>query len=133
MVFIQPNFTFMDFKPMSWREWKLHYFPSLRVSHALDRLKKVKCELLLVDNDTEIYLPWYKKGDWRYGEPKRIKLGERIALLRIPAVKYKGKYLILDRCHRFTELKPKIVLLDYIKIPESKRKLVTDLISDFWD
>lgn len=130
---MQTKFTVIPFEQMSWPEWKAYYFSDIRVNHELGTLKNPKTGIILADADTEIYIPWYKKGGWRYGEPKKITPGNNLILLRCAAVKYKGKFLALDSIHRLTMLKPAMIVIDWVEVKESQRKYVTDLITDFWD
>jgi hypothetical protein len=131
---LQSRFSFLAFDPMSWNEWQFQYLSDIRVNHELRSVKNPKTGILLTDEDTQVFLPHYeKKGNWRYGKPKKLKLGKRLIVVRSPAVRYKGKYLLLDSVHRVTQLEPKMLILDWVEIKESQRKLVTDLITDFWD
>lgn len=125
---------FLSFEPLAdFNAWKAAYGQDIRVDLEYNILKNSKVGLMLADDNTAIHVPRYKKGDWRYGIPERVPLGKELKLLRLPAARYKDKYLLLDGYHRMTELLPKLVLLDYIIIEEKVRKYVTDLCSDWWD
>jgi len=130
---IQPIFDLLAFEPFSWQEWKFRYFSDIRTNHELSSLKDPKTGLLIAGEDTEMYIPHYKKGNWRYGVPKQVYTGKTPVLLRAPAVKYNGKYLLLDNVHRVSLLHPAFLLLDWVEVKPKERKYVTDLIGDFWD
>lgn len=130
---MQTKFTVIPFEKMSWPEWKAYYFSDIRANHQLGILKNPKTGIALATPETEIFLPWYKKGDWRYGIPKKLTPGNNLILLRVAAVKYKGHFLAMDSIHRLTNLKPAIIVIDWVEVKESERKYVTDLITDFWD
>ena len=126
------SFDVIAFKPLTWASWKARYLPRIRISHALERIKQAKCGLLLADEATEMYYPWYKGGDWRDGKPKRAKIGKRWYLVRLPAVKVGTRYLVLDGCHRLKVLRPRLVLLDYVILRKGDEELVTDLMNKVW-
>ena len=124
---------FFDFQPMDWNAFQATYRKDIRVNWEPEGLKKPKTGIHLADEDTEIYVPHYKKGGWRYGTPQQVPLGTSLKLVRIPAVRFKNRYMILDGYHRVTQLSPRIILLDYVEVKEQERKYITDLISDWWE
>ncbi len=124
---------FFDFQPMDWNTFQATYKKDIRVNWEPEGLKNPKTGLELATQDTEIYVPHYHKGNWRYGAPQLVPLGSRLVLVRIPAVRYKNKYMLLDGYHRTTQLSPRLILLDYVEVKEKERKYITDLISDFWE
>lgn len=95
------------FQPMSLAEWFAAYKPCIRTNVDWDALWKVRpvprLRLLSHHDDVVLYHPWYRSGHWRHGSPQkayRVARGRRHALLRCPAVAYRGRFLALDGNHR---------------------------------
>ena len=125
------NFDSIVFRPMTLGVWKLRYGTATRISRDFKRIRKAKVGIKLADRETEMYLVHYKKGDWRDGEPKRARVGSRLMLCRLPAVKVNNKFLIIDGTHRLGE-RPAMVILDYLVLPKSEWVYITDLFNKFW-
>lgn len=79
----------------------------------------------------EVFYPWYTKGNWRYGLPKKVSLGNNDVIVSIPVVQFDNskKFLVLDGCHRIRDLKPRIIVLDYISVKKEKLCAFTDLFN----
>ena len=131
MVKAQIKFSVLDFCPLTWKEWKVWYKSDIRVSVRWEKLKKAKVGLALADAGTVMFLPWYAGGaNWLDDKPPlRAHVGNKDCIVRVPALKLKKGYLILDGCHRITELKPKLIYLDWI---EADKRCFVDLRSLFW-
>lgn len=85
--------------------------------------------------------PWYDKGTW-LREPKvrkivKFGIGKTSpVVVRAPAVRYTTEgakvapiLMLLDRCHRISELKPKIVILDTLVLKtRAHRRMFGDLV-----
>ena len=99
---------------------------------------------------------------WMDGKPVKWELGKNLVMLRLPAIKIlkwsdyfhdknyadkqgkekeiqykasrKGKwvYLVPDGCHRLTELKPSLVILDWVQIREDDKRYFYDFYNEFW-
>lgn len=120
----------LDLSPMTWLQWKVSYLPGIRVCHALTRLKNPKPQAHVATSKSKIRYPWYKKGDWMDGRYRMFELGKSPVLWRGPAILYEGTFLILDGCHRLSDLKPSMVVLDYLKISKREKVYVVDLLGN---
>lgn len=120
------NFDSLLFSSMSLRDWKRRYGGSIRISCSLKRIKKAVSGLCLATKQTKMYLVHYDNGDWRDGKPKKVKIGIAPMLIRVPAIKIGDIFLLIDGCHRMKN-SPMFVVLDYLDLPESERKYITDL------
>jgi hypothetical protein len=126
----------LEFHPLKdAKAWKARYHGCTRVSVAWGEVSmRGKVELVHAGPKTVLWLPWYKQGSWRSGKPRKGKLGSKLAIIRIPAVYYKpNQYLLLDGCHRLTEIGPRFVLLDVYHPPDTKsRRAFTDLLNIYY-
>ncbi|RJQ27032.1 hypothetical protein C4577_01800 [Candidatus Parcubacteria bacterium] len=79
----------------------------------------------------EVYFPWYTNGNWRCGSPKKVSLGKNDVIVSIPVVAFDNnkKFLVLDGCHRVRDLKPRIIVLDYVSVKKDKLCAFTDLLN----
>ncbi len=126
-------FNLLEFRPMTFRDWRSHYRRQIGVMIWLSSLKKVKTGLHVCTPDTELYLPKYKAArDPLAAKPKQIAIGDRPILIRIPAVKVGPRFLILDGCHRLNDLRPGLVVLDYVEPTKRQRRAFMDLNVDWW-
>jgi len=129
---MQTIFDLIHFEKLSFKEWKFRYISDIRISAKWKNITNVSTGILLVDNQ-QIYLPKYGKGkNWMDGEPIKISSGHHLILVRLPAIQIGDKYLILDGCHRLKTLKPKLVILDYLKISQDQYRYIVDLYSEYW-
>ena len=91
---------------------------------------------------------------WMDGKPVKVKLDFNISrnskdlvLLRLPAIKvpiyaddYHKKikcdccktFFVLDGCHRLTELKPRLIILDWIELKDNDVRYIVDFYNEFW-
>ena len=118
----------------SWKEWRKRYKHWIRTmfepSKKLRRTPKVG--LLLASSTTKMYLPHYKHGGWQDGIPVQIKNGSNLVLVRLPAVKIGDRFLLLDGVHRMKELKPAMVLLDWVEYAKGDETCWLDLFNSQW-
>jgi len=119
---IQTKFDIIDFSSLTAAQWRKRYKSDIRVSVKWDRVKIKQCGIIKADKKTKILLPWYGKNrSWMDGSPKKIKIGTDLRLIRIPALKIcKDDFLVLDGCHRLTELNPSIVIIDWITTKDTR-------------
>ena len=117
-----------------WNEWKTRYKPWIRVlKESSKRLRRTpKVGLLVVDNKTKMFLPHYLSGGWQDGRPMLMSVGNHPALIRIPAVKLRERYLILDGIHRLMEFRPAFVLLDYVEFLGTDAHYWLDTYNVYW-
>ncbi len=127
---MQTKFDLIDFTPFSFKEWKKRYQSDIRTAVKWDGIKRGKCGLIVANKDTKMYLPWYNGKHWMDGEPQRVEIGNKLRLVRLPALKVKDEYLILDGCHRMTELKPMLVLLDWLETPNMR--YFVEMRNEYW-
>lgn len=120
------SFDSLTFRPMTLQEWKRRYRGVIRISCSLKRIMKAVPGLHLATKQTRMYLVHYDHGDWRDGTPQRVSVGTTPMLVRIPAIKVGNAFLLIDGCHRM-KMNPAFVVLDYLDLPVSERKYVTDL------
>jgi len=109
----QLHFDLLLFAPLNWTAFKCRYRGVVQSVVEWDRIHHPKMGLQLLKGAASSV--WYRKGDWRDGEPRKMCPGKVLALVRLPAVKWHGRFLILDGCHRMTEVQPAIVLLDWFQ------------------
>ena len=134
----QLTFDLLRFHPLkSVKEWLTRYRGSIRCVVEVDAMKHGgKVSLVHAQpGEHSLWLPWYKKGTWRTGIPKQAKwTGKNLILTRIPAValKTKNHFLLVDGCHRITELNPAFVLLDVYHPTVETRRAFTDLFNWNW-
>ena len=129
---IQPAVDLWEFAPLTWKQWLTRYRHSIRVSLVTSRIKQPMVGLLLADKTTELYISRFEKDkDWRDGKrPEKYAIGNRMMLVRLPALALSPKrFFIFDGHHRLTELKPRIILLDWICVKPSEYCYVTDLFN----
>jgi hypothetical protein len=84
--------------------------------------------------------PWYTSGSWmREKKVRRVVEGRKTSnvLLRAPGVRYRAlessdkgqRYLLLDRCHRISELRPRLIVLDTLVLKtKSEMRIFGDLL-----
>ena len=120
------DFDTLTFHPMTLRQWKRRYQGVIRISCSLKRIRKALPGLHLSTKQTKMYLVHYDKGDWRDGIPEKVSIGTTPMLVRVPAIKVGTAFLLLDGCHRL-KTGPAFVVLDYLDVPMSERKYITDL------
>lgn len=77
------------------------------------------------DGGEIVYVPWYEGGSWLSGnEPQRVRPGLGGGVLVAPALHIRDeKYILLDGCHRATEVKPLVLVLDYIDLARDRKRL----------
>lgn len=120
------------FRPLDIDQWRGIYQSAISVCIKWDKIKVIKVGIKMLNLDDIVYLPHYKNGDWIDGTPETISPGDNLALIRIPGLKVNGKYIIFDGCHRIKQLKPKIVIIDYIETNKKSHKYFIDLHNPFW-
>lgn len=79
-----------------------------------------------------VWYPWAVKGHWMSGAKLRqVILGSESIIVRAPAVCWKKKTVLLDGCHRTSQLKPKLLILDVVECSNVKiRRCFADLLFD---
>lgn len=105
---------------------------SVRTIVNWDRLRSCRISLVVCTSKTKLFLPKYSKGGYRNGIPKQWKLGNNPHFVRLPAIKTRRGYLVIDGVHRLIELKPKFVVLDVLNPTAKQRKLFADLRNKFY-
>ena len=125
--------THYQIKPIIFKEFLRRYDKDIRPEWDTEHLKDNKTGTFICEDNTFIYLPWYKpEDDCIKGKPVRIKRGAKNNILRIPAIKVFDSFLALDGCHRLTGLSPKVIILDYIEIKKTQYKHFQDLSNIYW-
>ena len=119
-------------EPFTFEQWKQVYKSKIRILWKMKALRKIRCELIRAEKTTKMYAPWYDDGDWMDGKPKRLSLGNKNTVIRLPALRIADKYLILDGNHRINELHPNTVFLDYLDLEKKDYKYFVDLHNPFW-
>ena len=103
-----------------------------------------------------VYIPNYEYGtkkhvytgvveaSWKTGSRKPWKLGDELAIARVPALRVQrvvtknkspkqGEYFVLDGFHRLFEVKPCMVVIDFIDITNpADAKMFTDMHNEDW-
>ena len=127
------SFQWAEFQPLTWKQFLREYRTSIgpQVVWGKIRFPRVGMTLAL-DGVPALHLPWYHGGDWRDGVPRVVARGKACAIIRIPAVKVREKLLVLDGCHRLTELKPRMVVVDWFEPVKQERRYLTDLFNSYW-
>lgn len=117
-----------------WDEWRTRYQRWIRtMREPSKRLKSVpSVGLIVATPKTQIYLPAYTDGGWQDGKPVRASIGTNPVLIRIPALKIRERYLLLDGVHRLTDLKPAFVLIDYAEFTASDMTYWMDTFNVYW-
>lgn len=122
----------LEFEPYSsMTEWFKRYGSSVRVKANVAGWTPY-CGMEIMTHKTEAWLPWYRGGDYTNGKPVRAKLGKAPAICRLPAVKLCGRFLLLDGCHRLVQVKPRFILLDYLKAEKKDAWRFQDFGNPFW-
>jgi len=133
---------------LNWPEWQAEYRSSLCVGVLWYRLQspKPKVRQEIVGNGDwmvpHLYYPWYSKGTGYRDDvpPKEVDLltSRGQFILRIPAlelIEANGMchgFLVLDGCQRLRDLKPRVIIIDYISVRHDKLKYFNDLLSPHW-
>lgn len=123
------HFDLLQFYPLSWAGFLRRYVGAVQCMVVWDRIKKPRMGLTVLQPGEQVDLVWYRDGDWRDGEPRKAKTGNMPALARLPAVKLGKRFLVLDGCHRLSEVKPAFVLLDWFEPSREDRVYITDLFN----
>lgn len=127
------SFTFdcIELEPYeSYQKWLRRYKGSIRTNVSWKDIKKAKVGFHIAHEATKLVFPWYEDGKgYRDGEPKIYHIGLKPVLLRVPALKLDINYLILDGCHRISEMEPRWLILDTI---EAEPRYFSDCFSPFW-
>lgn len=131
-VYIQVAWDSIQMEPYTFEQWKQVYKSKIRVGWKVDALENVRCGLIRAEKTTKLYAPWYDNGNWMDGKPRRLSLGDKNTVVRLPALRVDGKYLILDGNHRINELRPNTVFLDYLDLAKKDLKYFVDLHNPFW-
>lgn len=127
-------FKSMTFRPLTMKEWLKQYASDMRVQAAPELLRrKVRPQIHLLREDDVALIPIYRNGSWRVGLPRVIKPGKNNVVVRLPAVEYGGKFLILDGTHRVRYMKPSVIFLDTLHLRREYRTYFTDLLNPEWD
>lgn len=125
----------LPFRVMTWPEWKRAYRQRIRVNSWISGFKKMVTEIHVATPATKLVLPWYdkrKSEDHFSGNAREVRIGAEPILIRIPAVRFKNWFLIVDGCHRLTELEPGLVILDCIVPTKRQRRGIGDMQHDWW-
>jgi len=128
----------IQFSKLDWEDWKLQYLNNIRLIAVIKKFKNIETGIFSAEKDTKMYIPRYgenKSSFWiscLSKKPQKIKLGKNLALVRLPAIKIKDCFFILDGVHRLLEIKPKFIILDYIQLSKNQCKNVLDLHNTYW-
>lgn len=121
--------------PNSIQEWVSLYKKDIRVIiHWEDLVKstiKLSCDWHLGPQKPlpGVYFPWAITGHWMKGAKlKPVTLGNNNIIVRAPAVHYGIRTILLDGCHRISQLQPKLVLLDTIHCDSKTKHCFADLL-----
>lgn len=124
------DFDVIRMKSLTWKQFMRRYSGSIRANTSNWRkINSPEMGLCLVDSNTKLNLIWYKGGDWRDGKPIKWRIGTEHCIVRIPAVLVDGVFVVLDGCHRLTELKPSVVFVDWFRPSKKERVYLTDLFN----
>jgi hypothetical protein len=124
------DFDALQLSLMNWGRFVQRYKGVIRADIVWDKISKPTMGLVLLTTGAKVDIVWYMKGDWRDGKPRTISVGENTAIIRVPAVKKRdGQLLLLDGCHRLTELKPAVVIVDWFQPNSKDRVYITDLFN----
>lgn len=112
-------------------DWMLRYKSSIR---SLANFKELEAPVgqEVMTSSTKAWLVWYRRGDWKTGQPIRAKAGKNPILVRVPAVKLGDRFLVIDGCHRLTELSPRFVVIDYVELTKEQAWRCADFVNPFW-
>lgn len=118
---------------INFNEFKRRYENDIIISYTLKKLK-AEVETIIVDKSTVVVLPKYKESkDLVTGRPIWFNPEKsKNYIIRLPAVNIFNAYLVLDGCHRLLKLKPKVIILDALKIKQKQYKYIEDLRNVYW-
>jgi hypothetical protein len=122
--------THFEITPLDYKEFVRRYKRDIILAVDLKDFCKATFGLEIATDRTYLYHPM---GDV-LKRPKRynIKDGKTSTIVRIPCFKIYKSFMILDGNHRIRELKPKIVIIDFINITEKNIPYCQDLSNVYW-
>lgn len=123
------------FNKLDWPAWQEEYRRDIRVMVDWDKIltefvstEQFIAEFPKVNPRGMLYLPKYSNGDYKTGRPLDLFIANpSLALLRCPAVSYKGRCLILDGYHRAIGIQPKFLVLDVLLLTQKQTQYFADL------
>lgn len=120
------------FESMTLDQWRGTYQSTIRIIICWEKVKVTNLGVDLLCKNKEIFIPNYKDGDWRDGKPNKITPGKKLALVRLPALKIEKDFFCFDGYHRMTQLKPRMVILDWIEVSKKSYVYFTDMLNPYW-
>lgn len=122
--------THIEFIKLDYKEFCRRYKKGHQLIVDIDKFKNCKVGLKIADINTFIY---HANGNsqemlTRYN----IRDKTNPIIVRIPALRVYDSYLAMDGNHRLRELKPSIVIIDYIKVTKKTIKYSQDLSNVHW-
>ena len=85
-----------------------------------------------MEEDGEIYSTNMIEGNFWSGMPQVLRPGKKLVLVRAPALKAHGRFMLLDGNHRIRELEARIVVLDWIEPKPRELSAFVNLVNPFW-
>lgn len=148
------HLSLLEVHPLTRQEWLKRYKRSIRVSCEPEMITGDIALVTLGPRDL-IFLPWYNdtrgfaetdeknKRNWRDSESaKLVELSDFSGhtswnLIRIPGVMVDHVYdhpviLALDGCHRLTETRVSVAIVDCLQPSSDEVRYITDLFAPFW-
>ena len=123
--------------PTNVREWSGMYRQDVRTIVHWEELLKYNPKvgtvwLLGPGKKPGFFFPWAVKGHWMTGATLRqVELGDNSLIVRAPAVRWRSKTVLLDGCHRTSQLQPKLLIVDVVECGNVKvRRCFADLLFD---
>lgn len=129
----------ISFPILTWENWQAKYRPDIRVHVCWDAIGEpvpvVTREWIFMPEDLkkkEVRYPWYEGGSsWRDGKNIRVREGSAGIVVVAPAVEVRANvWLLLDGCHRVRALRPKLLVLDALRLTRRQQRQFNDLIGE---
>lgn len=121
----------LSLEPYSTGEWEAEYAGDIRVQFDTNVLtgKRVMQQTLCSKSQGKVFHPWYGDRSHRTGKAIPVLFGEKDVLRRFPAIRFNGKYLILDGNHWIRDNQPKRIVVDFVDVPPAESYCCPDLAS----
>lgn len=121
--------------PRSVREWAAMHRQNIRTIVDWEALLGLNPTVRLawfLDKAHQVCYPWAVKGNWMSGATlRKVELGNEPIIVRAPAVCWKHRTILLDGCHRTSQLKPCLLILDVLDGSTIRvRRCFADLLFD---
>ncbi len=84
--------------------------------------------------DNPVFYPHFVVGGWMQGGRRRqVETGVNNIIVQAPSVELDGLVVMLDRCHRVRQLRPRIVVLDSLVVDAKAATCFADLLNSHTD